>query len=148
MTKRRHRPGRPAEGTTHSPLPNSSSDRGVLVTEYEERLSIHSGPLPPPETLVQYNQAYPGCAEDIVRMAVSQAEHRQQLERRVVDAQIAAERRGQISSVAVGVACEPVATNWPCSALARGRGLLLRSDDHLHFEHPSTGSKILAGPTR
>lgn len=59
--------------------------------------------------LVHYNQAYPGCAQDIVKMAQSQSEHRQYLEKKVVEAQIIAERIGQFSAVAVGLALATVA---------------------------------------
>ena len=59
--------------------------------------------------LVQYNQAYPGCAQDIVKMAVSQSEHRQHLEKRVVESQIVGERIGQFSSLLIGVGCAGVA---------------------------------------
>lgn len=59
--------------------------------------------------LVHYNQAYPGCAQDIVKMAVSQSEHRQHLERRVVEAQIMGERIGQFSSLLIGVGGAAVA---------------------------------------
>ncbi|WP_339072612.1 DUF2335 domain-containing protein [Fusobacterium animalis] len=31
--------------------------------------TIHSGPLPNPETLIKYNQVYPDLAKEIVEMA-------------------------------------------------------------------------------
>ena len=43
--------------------------------------TIHSGPLPDPETLIKYNQVYPDLAKEIVEMAKKQSEHRQYLEK-------------------------------------------------------------------
>lgn len=60
------------------------------------------GPLPPPETLAGYEQACPGAAERILRMAENQAGHRQEQEtvhqdlaRLIVAAEVSSERRGQ-----------------------------------------------------
>src|SRR5438270_668039 len=55
-----------------------------------------SGPLPPPQTLAQYNQAFPGAAERIVKMAEDQSAHRQSLEKAGVHADIGNEKRGQV----------------------------------------------------
>jgi uncharacterized membrane protein len=52
--------------------------------------------LPPPETLASYNNAFAGCAERIVALAEEQARHRQSIERRVIDAGIKNEKRGQL----------------------------------------------------
>jgi uncharacterized membrane protein len=55
-----------------------------------------SGPLPPPQTLAQYNQAFSGAAERIVKMAEDQSIHRQSLENARVHADITNEQRGQV----------------------------------------------------
>jgi uncharacterized membrane protein len=52
-----------------------------------------SGPLPPPQLLKGYNDAFPGCAERVVAMAERQSAHRQQLEKAVVESNCNA--RGQ-----------------------------------------------------
>lgn len=44
-----------------------------------------SGPLPPPEILAQFEQIVPGSAARLITMAEKQAEHRQSLERTVVE---------------------------------------------------------------
>lgn len=54
-----------------------------------------SGPLPPPEILARYNAAFPEAAERIVKMAERQSEHRQNLEKLVVDSNSRAQARGQ-----------------------------------------------------
>ena len=49
--------------------------------------AVHfSGPIPPPELLIKYNDALPGGAERIMAMAENQSQHRQQLERLVIEA--------------------------------------------------------------
>ena len=55
-----------------------------------------SGPLPPPEVLTGYNDAFPGAAERIVAMAESQSQHRQTIEKRVVDSNCRNELAGLI----------------------------------------------------
>jgi uncharacterized membrane protein len=62
-----------------------------------------SGPLPPPEILALYNNAFPGCAQRIVAMAEDQASHRQYLEKRVVDSNCQNERLGQIFGFFLGM---------------------------------------------
>jgi uncharacterized membrane protein len=61
----------------------------------EVRVEAFSGPLPPPDTLIRYNDAFPGCAERIVKMAESQTQHRQALETRALNGKLANERVGQ-----------------------------------------------------
>jgi uncharacterized membrane protein len=55
-----------------------------------------SGPLPPPEILVKYNEALPGCAERIIAMAETQSKHRQSLESKVIESKCNAEKNGPI----------------------------------------------------
>jgi uncharacterized membrane protein len=53
--------------------------------------------------LAQYNQVFPGCAERIVKMAEVQSEHRQHLEKTVIEGNVRAERFGQICAFILGV---------------------------------------------
>ena len=53
-----------------------------------------SGPLPLPSLLAKYNEVIPNGAERIMVMAEKQSEHREQLERRVVDGNVANQTRG------------------------------------------------------
>jgi uncharacterized membrane protein len=53
------------------------------------------GPLPHPSALAAFNDAYDGCARDIVEMTTSQSQHRQAMETKVVDADIRLRRQGQ-----------------------------------------------------
>lgn len=44
------------------------------------RGELHQGPLPPPQTLGEYDNIVPGAAERIIAMAENQSDHRQKLE--------------------------------------------------------------------
>lgn len=54
-----------------------------------------SGPLPPPDLLIRYNDAVPDGADRILRMAESQSAHRRDIEKSIVVGNISSERRGQ-----------------------------------------------------
>jgi uncharacterized membrane protein len=54
-----------------------------------------SGPLPPPQLLKGYEEAFAGCAERVVAMAEKQSAHRQALEKAVVESNCKAQSRGQ-----------------------------------------------------
>lgn len=55
-----------------------------------------SGPIPPPEILVKYNEALPGAAERIIAMAENQSQHRQSLEKAVIAANCSTQKTGPI----------------------------------------------------
>lgn len=55
----------------------------------------YSGPLPPAAELQAYDDAVPGAAERIIRMAESYAGHTQELEGMAMKLEGAARRRGQ-----------------------------------------------------
>jgi len=76
------RPPPPPTGQVYN-IPSLHTQVGVFVE-----------PLPPPEVLKQYNEAFPGCAERIVKMAEDQAHHRQSLERAVIESNVASQKSG------------------------------------------------------
>ena len=53
-----------------------------------------SGPLPPPSLLAKYSDIIPNGAERIMTMAERQSEHREKLEARVVNGNVASQTRG------------------------------------------------------
>lgn len=55
-----------------------------------------SGPLPHPEILKKFDDVVPGAAERIIKMAEEQSAHRKDLERKVIESDIARSRWGQI----------------------------------------------------
>ncbi len=60
-----------------------------------------SGTLPPPDVVSQYERVLPGAADRIMRMMESQAEHRMEMERSLVDGAVRTERLGQIFGLSV-----------------------------------------------
>ena len=52
---------------------------------YTFEATFFAGPLPPPAILREYDRAYPGAAQQIIQMALSQSAHRQHLEKVVVE---------------------------------------------------------------
>ena len=49
------------------------------------RLEIYAGPLPHPDILARYEQVVPGSGTRLIGMAEKQADHRQHLERVVIE---------------------------------------------------------------
>jgi uncharacterized membrane protein len=54
------------------------------------------GPLPPPQTLAEYDKICPGSASRILAMAEAQSQHRQELEKHVVVSNCRTQDRGPI----------------------------------------------------
>jgi uncharacterized membrane protein len=105
------RPQRQSVGDTPGQDPTTSQpQRAELLesTEVDERLEIfearlHRGPLPTPEMLRQYDAVLPGCARRMVEGWENQTQHRQRLERRMVDANIQNRSRGQIMAFIIAM---------------------------------------------
>jgi uncharacterized membrane protein len=72
----------------------------LLQTFSQMTLSVterhHSGPLPPAETLIQYNSVIPNGADRIMIMAEKQQDHRMALENKAITSQLGQSRAGQI----------------------------------------------------
>lgn len=88
----------PAAGTSQQTA--AAQKRRIVAME----ATAYTGPLPPPDMLEQYNRAFPGCAERIVRMAEDRLRHRQALEKSVVESKIRNERLGQWFAFILGMA--------------------------------------------
>jgi uncharacterized membrane protein len=95
--KRRHFPP-VTVSSPKQPAPRSGPRAEIAVSS--ERFT---GPLPHPEILAQYDTIVPGLAERIVKMAESQAQHRQGLEHMVVQSNTRNERRGQVFGFLISV---------------------------------------------
>jgi len=79
---------------------NESPERRLQMVKQE----LHfSGPLPPPETLEKYENVIPGAAERILSMAEKQSDHRQQLEKTVINSDTKNSRRGLCFALAMGL---------------------------------------------
>lgn len=86
--------------------------------------AFHAGPLPPASELERYEALLPGLADRIVRMAESNAGHRQGLERAVVDGNLRAQTRGQVFAFALSL-CVLGAGVWLVAADKTTIGLWL-----------------------
>ena len=62
-----------------------------------------SGPLPHPDVLRKFNEIVPGAAERIIKMAEEQSAHRKELEKKVVDSDIARSKWGQILGFIIAI---------------------------------------------
>jgi len=81
---------RPPKGNKKN-LPGSQPEPGQLL---QVQAASFSGPLPLPSLLAQYNEIIPNGAERIMAMAERQSAHRERLEARVVDGNVANQTRG------------------------------------------------------
>lgn len=70
----------------------------VAVQRQVFAAEFYQGPLPRPADLVQYNNAVPDGAERIMRQFEEQSAHRRTIEGKVVDSNIAGERRGVLAA--------------------------------------------------
>ena len=92
-------------------------DRGLSQPKKQESQSHllamraeYAGPLPPPEMLKKYEECLPGTADRILQRFVSEGDHRRDLERRALEAEIedakaerSDARRGQLFGFIVAV---------------------------------------------
>jgi uncharacterized membrane protein len=110
MAKKRNKPNinLPSQKITASGEP-SPLERKIIAKLNSQHFS---GPLPPPQVLIQYNKAVSDAADRIIGMAESQSNHRQDLESKVVEADIKSARTGLhygliigLVAIAGGVAC-------------------------------------------
>jgi uncharacterized membrane protein len=73
---------------------SEEKDPKIIAQRLSVEASSYRGPLPPPGDLAEYEKTLPGAADRIFKMAEHQAEHRQGLEKSVVDAGNARAGRG------------------------------------------------------
>ena len=91
-------------------------------------VTMHSGPIPDPETLERYNQMIPNGADRIMKMAEDQASHRMNIEKTIIRRQSFQSMLGQIFGLIIGIA-----------GLACGTFLV-------YSDYPKTGG-LIAGAT-
>jgi len=103
---KKKRPTSPAKRLVNaSPPPSALAATRATVTAFQ-------GPLPPPELMEKYNQIVPDAAERIIVLFESQVQHRQSLEKAVIQSDVRDSRLGLylgffVSVVAIigGVIC-------------------------------------------
>src|SRR3990167_2352961 len=79
---------------------NQNNSKNMRVTEVSQSFS---GPLPPPEILRKFDEVVPGAAERIIKMAEDQSIHRKELEKKVIDSDIARSKWGQILGFVIAI---------------------------------------------
>lgn len=79
----------------------SRPERQVTKT-FRKLEARYSGPIPPPSALAKYEEIMPGSADRILRMAETQAQHRQSLEATVVASDVWTERAGLVAAGLLG----------------------------------------------
>lgn len=72
-------------------LPQKQLRQQILQVAAE----FHSGPLPHPDILAKYNECIPNGAERMMQAFEKQQEHRQALEKNVINGNVKAQTRGQ-----------------------------------------------------
>lgn len=75
---------------------NQQAQKPTEIFRMSAHASSFSGPVPPPELLVKYNEAVPNAAERILAMAEQQATHRQNLEKLAVQANCSTQKSGPV----------------------------------------------------
>ncbi len=74
------------------------------ATMVRREVSTFSGPLPPPDILLRYNEAAPNAADRILRMAEEQAHHRQKMEWKALTSDANRSRWGLVCGLIVALA--------------------------------------------
>lgn len=74
---------------------------GQTVTRVQ--YSEHSGPLPPPALLEDYERIVPGGAERIFAQFELQSAHRQYIEKKVIDSNTFVQRFGALAAFVLGL---------------------------------------------
>ena len=123
---------------------SASPDIVTLVRlAVQETVTIHhTDPLPPPETLLEYEQALPGLADRIVAMAERQASHRQNIEIEEQRSKHRLQKVGQACGIAIVLASlllvyleKPGAAAIAIVALAALAGVFVFSKYHSSAKH-------------
>lgn len=89
MSRRRRTPPK------RRPQPDRATPHDRAVAVRETRV-YYQGPLPPPEVLIQYNEAHPKATEIILRSFENEGEHRRKMESTIVGKGIKRADRGQV----------------------------------------------------
>lgn len=74
-----------------------------ILQLFAVKITSHSGPLPIPEDLSEYNNIIPNGADRIMAMAEKQQQHRIDLEKKVVGRQTFQSQLGQIFGLLIGL---------------------------------------------
>ncbi len=68
-----------------------------------QKLEIYQGDLPHPKILEGYNALYPDAAKRIIENGIAETEHRREMEKRYLNANIKAHNLGQILGFVIAI---------------------------------------------
>ena len=68
-----------------------------------QKLEIYQGDLPHPKILEGYNELYPDAAKRIIENGIAETEHRREMEKRYLNANIKAHNLGQILGFVIAI---------------------------------------------
>lgn len=96
-----------AEHTDEDPIRSKTDNENTEMMRKEIRavISEFSGPLPPPSIIQGYENVVPGAAERILAMAEKQSEHRQLMERTMIQSDSRDSLLGIIAALILGAGC-------------------------------------------
>jgi uncharacterized membrane protein len=87
----------------HNYPQNQPRNNQTVVVHHEQQVQSFSGPLPHPEILRQFEQVSPGAAERIIKMAEDQSQHRRDLEKKVIESDVARSKMGQVLGFVIAI---------------------------------------------
>lgn len=82
-------------------MPKQTQSKQVVAYHQE----VYAGPLPSPDVFERYEMILPGAAERILTMAETQSQHRQEMERMQLEAEIRDSHRGITFAFILGISC-------------------------------------------
>lgn len=91
------------EESTSPQIDNENTE--IMRKEIKAIISEFSGPLPPPSIIQGYENVIPGAAERILAMAEKQSEHRQLMERTMIQSDSRDSLLGIIAALILGAGC-------------------------------------------
>lgn len=105
-------------------------DSTPAIIRGQIHLARFEGPIPPPETLQQYENVLPGSAERILKMVENQSLHRQEMEKRLIGARCRDSLWGIVAGVIAVLAFATVAwyaiiKGHPTAATFLGTGTIV-----------------------
>ncbi|HEY4524486.1 MAG TPA: DUF2335 domain-containing protein [Candidatus Paceibacterota bacterium] len=84
-------------------MPGQFNNNKNSVIVRQSSTQLFSGPLPSPEVLQKFDEIIPGAAERIIKMAEEQSAHRKELEKKVIESDIARSKWGQILGFVIAI---------------------------------------------
>lgn len=95
MTDQLPQVGEDGDDPIEAKLEMLPADQREIVVEIAQEMAHHSGPLPSPRQMVEYEAALPGLAERIVRLTENEQKHRHTIQNTALNRSANLRDRGQ-----------------------------------------------------